>query len=89
MTHEQRKLSKLDLLGNNNRSTYDHENVPPWIWKGVSATAEMSGSSNLWLFHVAIHINITTHVFNSFEPEFIIVIFIHYKPRIATAILDL
>ena len=26
---------------------------------------------------------------NPFEPEFIIVIFIHYKPRIAAAILDL
>ena len=27
--------------------------------------------------------------FNLFEPEFTIVIFIHYKPRIAVAILDL
>ena len=27
--------------------------------------------------------------FNPFEPEFTIVIFIHYKPRIAVAILDL
>ena len=27
--------------------------------------------------------------FNPFEPEFTIVIFIHYKPRIAAAILDL
>ena len=27
--------------------------------------------------------------FNPFKPEFIIVIFIHYKPRIAVAILDL
>ena len=26
---------------------------------------------------------------NSFKPEFIIVTFIHYKPQIATAILDL
>ena len=26
---------------------------------------------------------------NSFKPEFTIVIFIHYKPRIAVAILDL
>ena len=26
---------------------------------------------------------------NPFKPEFIIVIFIHYKPRIAVAILDL
>ena len=29
------------------------------------------------------------HAFNPFKPEFIIVIFIHYKPRIAVAILDL
>ena len=28
-------------------------------------------------------------VFNPFKPEFTIVIFIHYKPRIAVAILDL
>ena len=27
--------------------------------------------------------------FNPFNPEFTIVIFIHYKPRIAVAILDL
>ena len=27
--------------------------------------------------------------FNPFKPEFAIVIFIHYKPRIAGAILDL
>ena len=27
--------------------------------------------------------------FNPFRPEFTIVIFIHYKPRIAVAILDL
>ena len=27
--------------------------------------------------------------FNPFNPELIIVIFIHYKPRIAAAILDL
>ena len=27
--------------------------------------------------------------FNPFEPELTIVIFIHYKPRIAAAILDL
>ena len=26
--------------------------------------------------------------FNPFEPEFTVVIFIHYKPRIAVAILD-
>ena len=29
------------------------------------------------------------HHFNPFNPEFTIVIFIHYKPRIAAAILDL
>ena len=29
------------------------------------------------------------HNFNPFEPEFTIVIFIHYKPRIAAAIPDL
>ena len=28
-------------------------------------------------------------MFNPFEPEFTIVIFIHYKPQIAIAILDL
>ena len=28
-------------------------------------------------------------LFNPFKPEFAIVIFIHYKPRIAVAILDL
>ena len=34
-------------------------------------------------------INSTWEVFNPFKPEFTIAIFIHYKPRIATAILDL
>ena len=29
------------------------------------------------------------YVFNPFNPEFTIVLFIHYKPRIAAAILDL
>ena len=29
------------------------------------------------------------HLFNPFKPEFTIVILIHYKPRIAAAILDL
>ena len=29
------------------------------------------------------------HLLNPFKPEFTIVIFIHYKPRIAVAILDL
>ena len=31
----------------------------------------------------------TSHPLNPFKPEFTIVIFIHYKPRIAVAILDL
>ena len=30
-----------------------------------------------------------THMFHPFNPEFTIVIFTHYKPRIAAAILDL
>ena len=30
-----------------------------------------------------------THIFNPFKPEFTIVIFIHYNPRFAVAILDL
>ena len=34
--------------------------------------------------HVYLHM-----VINPFNPEFTIVIFIHYKPRIAVAILDL
>ena len=29
------------------------------------------------------------NIFNPFKPEFTIVIFIHFKPRIAVAILDL
>ena len=35
--------------------------------------------------------SITNHLINinPFKPEFTIVIFLHYKPRIATAILDL
>ena len=28
-------------------------------------------------------------MFNPFDPEFTIIIFIHYKPRIAVAVLDL
>ena len=34
-------------------------------------------------------LTIMTHNINPFKPEFTIVIFIHYKPRIAVAILDL
>ena len=33
--------------------------------------------------------NVHSLLINPFKPEFIIVIFIHYKPRIAVAILDL
>ena len=36
--------------------------------------------------YTVVYISIT---FNPFRPEFTIVIFIHYKPRIAVAILDL
>ena len=32
---------------------------------------------------------LTISIINPFRPEFTIVIFIHYKPRIAVAILDL
>ena len=35
-----------------------------------------------------VHVN-PNHYFNPFKPEFTIVIYIHYKPRIAVAILDL
>ena len=34
------------------------------------------------------HYNVAIYSFNLFRPEFTIVIFIHYKPRIAVAILD-
>ena len=40
--------------------------------------------------HVFFHIHEECpNCFNPFKPEFTIVIFIHYKPRIAVAILDL
>ena len=35
------------------------------------------------------HILNALYMLNPFNPEFTIVIFIHYKPRIAAAILDL
>ena len=38
----------------------------------------------MWLFIIAMF----ESYINSFEPEFTIVIFIHYKPRIAVAILN-
>ena len=38
------------------------------------------------MFHAVIAVNL--YHFNPFKPEFTIVIFIHYKPRIAVAILD-
>ena len=34
-------------------------------------------------------LDLSHQLFNPFRPEFTIVIFIHYKPRIAVAILDL
>ena len=37
--------------------------------------------------HCILHARIT--LINPFRPEFTIVIFIHYKPRIAVAIVDL
>ena len=37
----------------------------------------------------AVQSGLLLYCFNPFNPEFIIVIFIHYKPRIAVAILDL
>ena len=45
----------------------------------------LSFITNNWrrLFYIG------THKVNPFKPEFIIVIFIHYKPRIAVAIFDL
>ena len=36
------------------------------------------------LYFIGLHV-----ISNPFKPEFTIVIFIHYKPRIAVAILDL
>ena len=40
-------------------------------------------------FQTGKNLNLITDRFNPFKPEFIIVIFTHYKPRIAVAILDL
>ena len=42
------------------------------------------GSQERWIYNGLYIFDIKT-----FKPEFIIVIFIHYKPRIAVAILDL
>ena len=36
-----------------------------------------------------LHYLMTLYLINTFKPEFTIVIFIHYKPRIAVAIYDL
>ena len=38
---------------------------------------------------LAVHQKMVKILINPFNPEFTIVIFIHYKPRIAVAILDL
>ena len=40
-------------------------------------------------FPVCENLKYSTKFFNPLRPEFTIVIFIHYKPRIAVAILDL
>ena len=50
-----------------------------WMWKIPSTTK----------VEVVKKTGTGAHPFNPFEPEFTIVIFIHYKPRIAVAILDL
>ena len=42
--------------------------------------------SHNYLFHEN---SVSKYLFYPFSPEFTIVIFIHYKPRIAVAILDL
>ena len=40
--------------------------------------------------HNIVQVNLILNLtYNIFKPEFTIVIFIHYKPRIAVAILDL
>ena len=48
-------------------------------------------NSQLYLLYYQIKASILGMIlaFNPFKPEFTIVIFIHYKPRIAVAILDL
>ena len=46
-----------------------------------------SAKKQLKVGYSAIYVYII--IINPFNPEFIIVIFIHYKPRIANAILDL
>ena len=44
----------------------------------------------LWVYTVNLNIlSVYGRHINPFRPEFTIVIFIHYKPRIAVAILDL
>ena len=44
---------------------------------------------NDYLIDYVLLTNVRYIQINPFKPEFIIVIFIHYKPRIAVAILDL
>ena len=44
---------------------------------------------NDYLIDYVLLTNVLYIQINPFKPEFIIVIFIHYKPRIAVAILDL
>ena len=45
----------------------------------------------VYILDICLHgvFSVMVAYFNPFKPEFTIVIFIHYKPRIAVAILDL
>ena len=61
----------------------------------LSIPANKYWINSVWRFLLLISLNgaLCAHfpnlLFNPFNPEFTIVIFIHYKPRIAVAILDL
>ena len=60
------------------------------IWKNISGKFTSIENYTTFKNHVFLWLNlIFTRVFNPFKPEFTIVVFIHYKPRIAVAILDL
>ena len=57
----------------------------------IFSSTEQGLLPHQWL--ISLHFNCIPYLvitlFNPFQPEFTIVIFIHYKPRIAVAILDL
>ena len=57
-----------------------------WVVYGGDVCAATSLTSLTQQNEIIHHFSLT---FNPFKPEFTIVIFIHYKPRIAIAILDL